>query len=160
MKALSGFLADMKEKTMLDKMKALVKEKDLCVLATVSDNRPHCSLMAYVTNDACTEIYMVTFKDTKKYRNLIENPWVSLLIDTREEDRASRRPQAKALTVTGEFDQIRDDNLRRQIREALIRRHAQLEGFANHPDAEVFFIRIHSFLLLDGLTNSYFETLA
>ena len=144
---------------MLDKMKALVREKDMCVLATVSNNRPHCSLMAYVANDACTEIYMVTFKDTKKYRNLRENAWVSLLIDTREEDRGSRRPQAKALTVTGVFEEIGDDNMRHQIREALMRRHAQLEGFADHPDAEVFSILIHSFLLLDGLTNSYFEIL-
>jgi nitroimidazol reductase NimA-like FMN-containing flavoprotein (pyridoxamine 5'-phosphate oxidase superfamily) len=143
---------------MLDKMKALVREKDMCVLATVSNNRPHCSLMAYVANDACTEIYMVTFKDTKKYRNLRENPWVSLLIDTREEDRGSRRPEAKALTVTGVFEQIGDDSMRLQIREALMRRHAQLEGFADQPDAEVFSIRIHSFLLLDGLTNSHFET--
>jgi nitroimidazol reductase NimA-like FMN-containing flavoprotein (pyridoxamine 5'-phosphate oxidase superfamily) len=143
---------------MLDKMKALVREKDMCVLATVSNNRPHCSLMAYVANDACTEIYMVTFKDTKKYRNLRENPWVSLLIDTREEDRGSRRPEARALTVTGVFEQIGDDSMRLQIREALMRRHAQLEGFADQPDAEVFSIRIHSFLLLDGLTNSHFET--
>jgi nitroimidazol reductase NimA-like FMN-containing flavoprotein (pyridoxamine 5'-phosphate oxidase superfamily) len=147
-----------RKKTMLDEMKALVREKDICVLATVSNNRPHCSLMAYVANDACTEIYMVTLKDSKKYRNLSENPWVSLLIDTREEDRGPRRPQAKALTVTGLFEQIRDDDMRRQIREALIRRHSQLEGFADHPDAEVFSIRIHSFLLLDGLTNSHFET--
>ena len=143
---------------MLDRIKALVREKDMCVLATVSNNRPHCSLMAYIANDACTEIYMVTFKDTKKYRNLMENPWVSLLIDTREEDRGSRRSQAKALTVTGVFEQIEDDNIRHRIREALMRRHPQLEGFADHPDAEVFSIRIHSFLLLDGLTNSYFET--
>jgi nitroimidazol reductase NimA-like FMN-containing flavoprotein (pyridoxamine 5'-phosphate oxidase superfamily) len=143
---------------MLDKMKALVREKDMCVLATVSNNRPHCSLMAYIADDACTEMYMVTFKHTKKYRNLRENPWVSLLIDTREENPGSRRSQAKALTVTGVLEQIGDDNMRHQIREALMKRHAQLEGFADHPDAEVFAIRIHSFLLLDGLTNSYFET--
>jgi len=144
---------------MLDKMKALVKEKDMCVLATVSNNRPHCSLMAYVANEAATEIYMVTFKNTKKYQNLRENPWVSLLIDTREEDLGSRRPRAKAITVTGVFEQIRDHNLRHQIRETLLSRHAQLEGFADHPEAEVFSIRIHSFLLLDGIKDAYFETL-
>jgi nitroimidazol reductase NimA-like FMN-containing flavoprotein (pyridoxamine 5'-phosphate oxidase superfamily) len=145
---------------MLDTMKALVREKNICVLATVSDNRPHCSLMAYVANEAGTEIYMVTFKNTKKYQNLKENPWVSLLIDTREEDHGPRRSQAKALTVTGTFEQIGDHNKRDQIRETLMKRHAQLQGFADHPDAEVFSIRIHSFLLLDGLNNAYFETLA
>lgn len=143
---------------MLDTMKALVREKDMCVLATASHNRPHCSLMAYVADDACTAIYMVTLKDTRKYRNLRANPWVSLLIDTREDDRGARRPHAKALTVTGVFERIREDTMRRQVREALIRRHAHLEGFTRHPDAEVFSIQISAFLLLDGLTHSYFET--
>lgn len=47
---------------MLETMKALVKEKDMCVLATVSDNKPHCSLMAYASNKTGLEIYMATKK--------------------------------------------------------------------------------------------------
>ena len=88
---------------MLDKMKELLKAKDICVLATVSDNRPHCSLMVYATDEQCREIYMVTHRQTKKFRNLTENPVVSLLIDTREEDLGPRRSNAKALTVNGVF---------------------------------------------------------
>ena len=53
---------------MLEKMKALVKEIDICVLSTVSvDATPHCSLMAYVVNEKCREIYMATPTTTKKY---------------------------------------------------------------------------------------------
>jgi len=79
---------------MLEEMKALAKQKDICVLATVSDGNPHCSLMAYATDDDCREIYMITQKGTKKYKNLIKNPSVSLLIDTREEQAASLPLQA------------------------------------------------------------------
>lgn len=33
---------------MLDLMRQMLTENDLCVLATANDNVPHCSLMAYV----------------------------------------------------------------------------------------------------------------
>lgn len=55
---------------MLERMKQLVREKDICVLATVSGSKPHCSLMAYVTDEDCREIYMVSRRQTGKYRNL------------------------------------------------------------------------------------------
>jgi nitroimidazol reductase NimA-like FMN-containing flavoprotein (pyridoxamine 5'-phosphate oxidase superfamily) len=59
---------------MLERMKALAREKDICVLATLSGARPHCSLMAYATDDRCTEIYMITHRHTTKYRNLTKTP--------------------------------------------------------------------------------------
>ena len=34
---------------MLEKMKDIVKGNDLCVLATVSEGKPHCSLMSYIS---------------------------------------------------------------------------------------------------------------
>lgn len=44
---------------MLETMRALVKQKDICALATVSSGKPHCSLTAYATSDDCSEIYML-----------------------------------------------------------------------------------------------------
>jgi nitroimidazol reductase NimA-like FMN-containing flavoprotein (pyridoxamine 5'-phosphate oxidase superfamily) len=142
---------------MLDRMKELVKTKDICVLATVSDNRPHCSLMVYATDEKCREIYMVTHRQTKKFRNLVENPVVSLLIDTREEDVGARRPNAKALTVNGVFKAMREPLEREVLLARLVRRHPHLKSFAEDPDAELIRIEIESFLLLEGLTNSHFE---
>jgi nitroimidazol reductase NimA-like FMN-containing flavoprotein (pyridoxamine 5'-phosphate oxidase superfamily) len=143
---------------MLEEMKALVKEKDICVLATTSADKPHCSLMAYVTDEECREIYMVTHKQSRKYENLIKNPSVSLLIDTREEHLGSRRSDAKALTVSGTFRKIDDKNKRTQVRSKLLGRHPHVKEFLNHPDAEIFCIRVESFLLLDGLIDAYYET--
>ncbi|MDY6951970.1 MAG: pyridoxamine 5'-phosphate oxidase family protein [Thermodesulfobacteriota bacterium] len=144
---------------MLNKMKALVREEDTCVLATVSNNKPHCSLMAYATNSEGTEIYMVTHKKTKKYRNLTENPWVSLLIDTRDRDMAVERLATKALTVTGLCETVQDRERKEEMRASLLKRHPHLEAFAADPDAGLLLIRIDSFLLLDGLTEAHFETL-
>jgi len=141
---------------MLPKMKRMLQAKDICVLATASENRPHCSLMAYVTAADGREIYMVTRRDTKKYKNLLQNPAVSLLIDTREEDAGSRRSQAKALTVNGKF-QILEPKKQIRIRARILRRHPHLRGIFAKEEAEIFAVRIESFQLLEGAMDSYFE---
>jgi nitroimidazol reductase NimA-like FMN-containing flavoprotein (pyridoxamine 5'-phosphate oxidase superfamily) len=143
---------------MLEKMKALAKEKCMCVLATVSGGNPHCSLMAYATDDECREIYMATGKGTKKYKNLIENPSVSLLIDTREEQTASQPLQAKALTIAGLFQEIEDEGKKRLARTRLLERHPHLAGFIDQTDTELLCIKATSFLLLNGLKEAHFET--
>lgn len=142
---------------MLKKMKKLVKDKDVCVLATVTDNVPHCSLMSYVADRDCREIYMMTQKGTKKYRNLAANKTVSLLIDSREEDCASDRAKIKALTVSGVFSAITDKAKKKLVRQKLLRKHPQLKPFAEDPDAEVFAVKVKSLQLLDGVKDAYFE---
>jgi nitroimidazol reductase NimA-like FMN-containing flavoprotein (pyridoxamine 5'-phosphate oxidase superfamily) len=142
---------------MLKKMKKLVRDKDVCVLATVAENRPHCSLMSYVPDRDCREIYMMTQKGTKKYRNLAANKTVSLLIDTREEDCGADRAKIRALTVTGVFSTIGDKAKKKLVRLKLLKKHPQLKPFADDPDAEVFAVKVKSFQLLDGVKNSYFE---
>jgi nitroimidazol reductase NimA-like FMN-containing flavoprotein (pyridoxamine 5'-phosphate oxidase superfamily) len=144
---------------MLEKMKALAKQRDICVLATVADGVPHCSLMAYITNDDCSEIYMVTDKKSRKYENLLGNPSVSLLMDTREEHTGVRRPEAKALTVHGLFQEMADDDKAAAIRRRLLEKHPHLLTFFDRPHVALFSIKITSFLLLDGLSDAHFETI-
>ena len=142
---------------MLESMKALVREKDICVLATVSNDTPHCSLMAYVADQDCREIYMVTQRHSRKYENLMRNPNVSLLIDTREEHPGSHLPEAKALSVSGTFQRIDDENKRGHVRSRLLERHPHIKELLDHPDAALLCIRVNSFLLLEGLTDAHFE---
>ena len=142
------------ETMMLEEMKALAREKDSCVLATIIDSRPYCSLMAYVTNLDCTEIYMVTHRQTQKFKNLAVNPAVSLMIDTRD---TSPRTAARAMTVEGVFQKITDSAKEREVRRKLLSAHPHLDEFMGHPEAEVFQIKIKSFLLLDGLISASFE---
>lgn len=144
---------------MIEKMKALVKRKDICVLATVSENNPHCSLMAYVTDNDCRGIYMVTNRQSTKFRNLSANPSVSLLIDTREEHTGMQRPDAQALTVSGVYQEIQDENKKTRIRSKLLEKHPHIKNLMDMPDAEIFCVKVTSFLLLDGVSEAHFETL-
>ena len=141
---------------LLDRIKALVRDKEMCVMATVSGSEPYCSLMAYAVGDDCREIYMVTHRKTKKFENLSENPNVSLLIDTRDDVKGSTFSNAVALTVNGVFQEIFDGKKREQVRNALLARHSDLSEFIGHPDAELLCIRVSSFLFLNGLTEAHF----
>jgi nitroimidazol reductase NimA-like FMN-containing flavoprotein (pyridoxamine 5'-phosphate oxidase superfamily) len=134
----------------------MISENKVCVLATVSDAAPHCSLMSYATDKDCREIYMATLKDTKKYRNLIANPAISLLIDTRNTDPNSK---TRALTVTGVCQTIGNDKRIKEIRKALLKKHPDLNDFFNNPDARIVVIKATSLQLLDSVTDSYFEQL-
>jgi len=141
---------------MLKEMQAFAKEKNICVLATVHGKKPYCSLMAYVTDENCEEIYMVTLRNTQKYKNLTENPTVSLLIDTREK---SPRSEAKALTVEGVYVKIASEKKRKRVQTKLLAVHPYLGGLISHSEAEILCIEISSFLLLKGFQDAHFKSI-
>ncbi|MFC1856485.1 pyridoxamine 5'-phosphate oxidase family protein [Thermodesulfobacteriota bacterium] len=129
----------------------------MCSFCKVSQNTaPHCSLMAYVADEKCREIYMATHSSTMKYQNLLHNPAVSLLIDSRE---STPRQQAQALTVSGIFQPIDDKNKKERVEAQLLRRHPHLKEFTKNPDTVLICIKVQSFLLLDGLTDAHFVNL-
>ena len=140
----------------IEKIKEIVRGNDLCVLATVSGGEPHCSLMAYCANEEGHTIYLASHTETKKYANVMENPLVSLLIDTR--GGGGGRPTIQALTVSGEFQAITDPAGKERARTQFVQKHPHLRAFLDEPGVEIFSIKIKSFQLLDGIQDAFFET--
>jgi len=139
---------------MQETIRTLVQQRNICVLATAEGNKPHCSLMAYIADEDCRTIYLATHRSPQKYRNLVHNPHVSLLIDTRGE---SQRTRTKALTVAGVCETIDTDPKRSRICRRLLEVHPHLKSFLEHPEAVILGIQVVSFLLLDGLTQATYE---
>ena len=142
---------------MLEAIKNLIRSKDVCVLSTVSGGEPHCSLMSYVTDESCEKFFMLTRKETKKYRNLEGNRAVSLLIDTREEDIDQSRKNIRVLTVSGVYEKLEDPSQQEKILRQLLERHPHLKDVIESAEAAVFSVRAKSFQFLDGVSRSYFE---
>ncbi len=133
-----------------------MRQQDACVLATASENRPYCSLMAYATNTTCDEIYIMTLNEGRKYKNLCENPAVSLLIDTRQGSLDFDPAETLALTVSGRFDRVLKETERERIRNILLLKHPGLKAFFENPKGEPVKISIESYLLLEGPTRSHY----
>lgn len=115
-------------------MLEMIESNRLCVLATVSESGPHCSLMSYAASEDGTEFYMATDKNTKKYRNLAANP-----------------------SVTGTVRRNLDEPGKKAALEALCRRHPDLKDFLAGSSVEVIAVKINSLQLLDGIADSHFE---
>lgn len=139
---------------MLVEMQDLARHHSLCVLATSAGDQPYCSLMAYVANDACSELYMVTQRSTRKFRNILANPSVSLMIDTRHE---VPRHQVRALTIEGSCAPVTDPVEDERIRIRLLATHPQLSQLLSRGDCALLRITITAFLLLKGPTEAHYR---
>ena len=140
---------------MQDNIKILIHNRRHCVLATSAGDVPYCSLMAYTTDNTGTRFFMVTLRNSRKYKNIVDNPRVSLLIDSRE---VSPRSNQKALTIEGVCAAIKSEEKRKAVQAKLLGVHPHLSEFISHPKAEILCVRIHSFLLLHGLQKAHYES--
>lgn len=139
------------------RIQEIIKGNDLCVLATVSGGKPHCSLMSYCADEEGHTLYLASHTETRKYANVMENPTVSLLIDTRKRGRGGGRSVIQALTVSGVFQTINDPEEKERVRRQFLHKHPHLRAFLDEPGVELFAIKITAFLLLDGVTDAFFE---
>lgn len=142
----------------MEEMMKVLEAQDMCVLATVSGELPHCSLMAYVTDETCRKVYMITHRNTKKYANLLANPAVCLLIDTRLSAKRSFRENVQALTINGTFELVKEEETA-ELRNRFIETHPHLREFAQDGEAQVFAVKLQALQLLRDATDASYENL-
>ena len=138
----------------LNTAQAMLMDNNLCVLATCSENKPNSSLMKYTCNNDASEMYMLTLKGSSKYKNILSNPEVSLLVDTRNNSNGIR-----ALTIYGKASLPEDVTSRQVVISELVLKNPDLAVFAGNPEVCLIAVKIESFLLLDGLIESSYFTL-
>jgi hypothetical protein len=114
--------------------------------------------MSYVTDPSCDTVIMATLKHSTKFENIAENPRVSLLVDTRDSRGRGDHGSVQALTVAGEIEIEPDETRDAEARARLLERHPLLRAILEDPDSVLLYVRIESFLLLDGPTHASFET--
>ena len=76
------------------------------VFATSSDGQPYTSLIAFAMTHDMTEVIFATPKNTAKYRNMLKNKRVALLIDTRSNTDVAYM-SSEAVTIIGTARPVR-----------------------------------------------------
>lgn len=141
----------------LEKIKKLVQNADICVLATTGAEGPHTSLMTYLSAPDVSELYLVTSTKSLKYKNLEGDPRVSLLVDTREAD---RRGATRAITITGRAYVITDAIRKSALLADIRRSRPHLDSLLVQPELALIGVRVLAFQLLDGVQDAYFYSIA
>jgi nitroimidazol reductase NimA-like FMN-containing flavoprotein (pyridoxamine 5'-phosphate oxidase superfamily) len=138
---------------MLDRVKELLTDNSLCVLCTASDDLPYCSLMTYMLSADLKTVYMVTVRESRKYKNLMANKSVSLLVDNRQRLVFPSDETIASVTFKGVIKHL--DPVESQVASIqLAERHAELKEILQSPDSVIFGIELKTFLLLNGPIDS------
>jgi general stress protein 26 len=111
------------------------------VLATESGGQPYTSMLAYALTPDCRGIVFTTPKSTRKYRNIVHNSRVSLLIDTRSNTQKDYL-SAEAITVLGDAHPVRRGPRWNELSNLLIRKHPKLAGIMDDPETKIILIEI------------------
>ncbi len=134
---------------------ALLQKLRHCVLGTTSETRPHCSLMAFLFNQETDEVYLLARTTSKKYQNIQQIPYVSLLFDTRELMECEDKGRVEAFTVEGESMPVYEEDIPR-LKERILAADPRLEKLAQDPECAVLRIKVKKILHAKGVNFSRF----
>jgi uncharacterized pyridoxamine 5'-phosphate oxidase family protein len=127
-------------------VRQLLNEQKVGILATIDSNKPYTSIVGFAATDDLKTIYFGTPVATLKYRNIQDNPNVSILIDNRK-NLGSDFSQAAALTCMGEaFSE--DDSMDQSGKNYLIDRHPELKAFFSSPSCKIVKICVRKYSLV------------
>jgi len=104
----------------------LFTNQRLAVLATLSNNEPYTSLVAFSATEDLSYLIFATLRQTRKYENILQNAKISMLIDNRE-NLSTDIKNAIAVTVVGNATEIKDN--RQHFMDIHLKKHPYLKEF-------------------------------
>jgi len=125
---------------------SLLQEQKLAVLATVRNDQPYSSLMAFAATDDLATIVAATGDSTRKHLNLQLQPRVSMLVDNRSNDEADFH-RAAAITIIGRAEMM-DGEEAESLKPLYLAKHPYLEDFLQSPSTTLFKITVFHYLMV------------
>jgi nitroimidazol reductase NimA-like FMN-containing flavoprotein (pyridoxamine 5'-phosphate oxidase superfamily) len=127
-------------------IRRILSTRHLGVLATTASAGPYATLVCIAVSRNLKQVVFATPRDTVKFKNLKNNPAVSLLVDTRDNTRNDAR-LAAAITVLGEAAEP-DKSRAARFRRLLLQRHPYLRDFCNDPRTALMVVTIRQTILV------------
>lgn len=116
------------------------------VLATQNQQQPYTSLMAFAVTPDLRHIVFATYRATRKYANLLDNPRASLLIDNRCNAATDYR-NAVAISAQGTTREIaatqRPDSLK-----LYLDKHPNLRDFVTDTDCALLCLDVERYYVV------------
>ncbi|MBW2562059.1 MAG: pyridoxamine 5'-phosphate oxidase family protein, partial [Deltaproteobacteria bacterium] len=121
------------------------------VLSTEGDGQPHASLIAITPAEGYRHLIFATYRDTRKYRNLVDNSKVAVCIDGREMV-ISGHAEGFVITALGRAEEIGDAGHDAAFR-AHLERHPDLESFLRSADCALFRVTVRAYQVVRGIDD-------
>jgi nitroimidazol reductase NimA-like FMN-containing flavoprotein (pyridoxamine 5'-phosphate oxidase superfamily) len=119
-----------------------------CVLATLQRDQPCQHMMAFAFTGDLSRIFLATYMDTRKYRNMIANPSVSILWDNRSGS-AADHVDGLSLIALGRAELLAG-NAQAEVRELMLRRNPALQVLLQDERCKLFVVLIEDYQWTKG----------
>jgi nitroimidazol reductase NimA-like FMN-containing flavoprotein (pyridoxamine 5'-phosphate oxidase superfamily) len=129
-----------------DLVRKLFSTQNYGVLATQHDGHPYTTLVAFVATDDHRSLLFVTKSSTSKYVHIKHNPYISLLIDNRQNNPKDIK-HATVVTVLGEAKEISTPNKKKYVA-VYLSKHPHLESFLKAPTSVLIELIIKKIIIV------------
>jgi heme iron utilization protein len=120
------------------------------VLATEGDGQPHTSLIAITPVNGFRHLVFATYRNTLKYRNLVNNSKVAVLIEGEHVKKGIK--QKVVMTIIGHSQECSITEYE-MIFQAHLMRHPHLESFMRSPDCSLMLVIASSYQVVFGIDD-------
>jgi nitroimidazol reductase NimA-like FMN-containing flavoprotein (pyridoxamine 5'-phosphate oxidase superfamily) len=114
-----------------------------CVLATLQHDQPCQHMMAFAHAEDLSRIFLATYMDTRKYRNMVTNPSVSILWDNRSGS-AADHVDGLSLIALGRAELLAGI-AHLEVRELMLKRNPALQVLLEDERCKLFMILIEDY---------------
>lgn len=126
-------------------LKDVLGSQRLCVLATQGQGQPYGSLVAFASTEDLRQLVFSTSRDTRKFSNLVSEPRVALVIDTRS-NRDADLKTAVAITALGPAHEAVGDE-REQLARVYLAKHPRLTKFTGLARTAVCAVVVEDYII-------------
>ncbi|MGF1548112.1 MAG: pyridoxamine 5'-phosphate oxidase family protein [Thiotrichales bacterium] len=127
-------------------VRTLLDSQIQAVLATQHQQQPYTSLMAFAVTPDLRHIIFATFRATRKYANLLDNPRASLLIDNRCNN-AADYGSAVAISAQGAIWDA-DAARRAELLPVYLAKHPRLREFVTAADCALLQMNVECYYVV------------
>jgi hypothetical protein len=124
-------------------LRKLFTSQKFAAFATVDGRKPHNCLVAFAATDDLRNLLFTTSRDTSKYRNILAESRVAILVDSRSNQDSDFR-KAIAVTATGRAKEAKGKE-RDRLLGIYLAKHPQLADFSNASENALVKVEIENY---------------
>jgi hypothetical protein len=126
-------------------LKDVLTTQRFCVLATQGQGQPYGSLVAFAETDDLRQMVFATSRETRKFANLLSEPRVALVIDSRSNSDTDLK-DAVAITALGPAHEATGHE-RERLAGVYLGKHPTLAGFIGSPEAAICSVAVEEYIV-------------
>ena len=128
------------------KIKSITDETRFAVLATESNGHPYTNLVGFLLSKDLKNLYFFTSKNTRKHKNILNNPNICLLIDTRDKF-TDKTFLITAITIIGKAEVMED--VPGSIVDKYLEKNVELKDFTESSFNVLVKVNVTRYILVD-----------